>query len=82
MTCDFRDPSKALSMQMRGKFMEKGLLAFSLSSAKRVQFQQAEMEAEEGGGPSRQRGRPEPRLGGRKFRVCSRKNECPDSGSF
>ena len=81
MTCDFRDTSNALSMQMRGKFMEKDLLAFSLSSAKRVQFQQAEMEAEEGGGPSRQR-TPEPRLGGRKFRVCSMQNECPDSGSF
>lgn len=38
--------------------MEKDLRAFSLSSAKRVQFQQAEMEAEEGGGPPRQRGRP------------------------
>ena len=69
-------------MQMRGKFMEKDLLAFSLSSAKWVQFQQVAMEAEEGGGHSRQREWPEPRLGGRKFRVCSRKNECPDSGSF
>ena len=38
MTCDFRDTSNALSMQMRGKFIEKDLRAFSLSSAKRYNF--------------------------------------------
>lgn len=81
VTCDFREISNALSMQMRRKFMEKDT-TFFLSSAKWVEFQQVEMETEEGGGHSRQRGWPEPSLGGRKFRVCSRKNECPDSGSF
>lgn len=33
-------------------------------------------------GHSREREQPEQRLGGRKFRVCSGKNECPDSGFF
>lgn len=29
-----------------------------------------------------QRDRPQQRPGGTEFRVCSRKNECPDSGFF
>ena len=81
MTCDFRDTSNALSMQMRGKFIEKDLRAFSqLCKTGTIST------SGDGGGGGRRAPQaertPEPRLGGRQFRVCSMQDECPDSGSF
>lgn len=60
--------------------MEKGLVMFSLSLEEWVKFPQVEMAA--GDGLLRQREWLQPRLGGSKFRVYSKKNECPDSGFF